>query len=83
METVVTKKLPLSELAPGDQGVITSIDQIDSEMQRLQEMGMSEGASLRVVRYAPLGDPIEIKIRGFYLSIGKNVARHVSVMKQQ
>ncbi len=83
METLANKGQKLSDLVPGDQCIITSIDHKNGEIQRLQDLGMSEGTSIRVVRYAPLGDPIEIKIRGFYLSIGKNIAQHVSVMKKQ
>lgn len=36
---------------------------------RLLEMGLTEGTECRVVRYAPLGDPMEVQVRGYFLSL--------------
>ena len=36
---------------------------------RLLEMGLTEGIECRVVRYAPLGDPMEVQVRGYFLSL--------------
>ena len=69
----------LTELLPGDQAVISRIELATGEMVRLQDMGLSEGIMIRVVRYAPLGDPVEIKFRGFHLSIRKAIAKHIVV----
>jgi Fe2+ transport system protein FeoA len=44
---------------------------------RLLEMGLLPGTRVEVVRYAPLGDPIEIKIRGYNLSLRKHEAEQV------
>ena len=41
------------------------------EMKRLQEMGLVEGTEFRVVKVAPLGDPIEIEVRGYRLCLRK------------
>jgi len=46
---------------------------------RLLEMGLTEGAECRVVRYAPLGDPIEVKVRGYFLSLRTEEAKGVLV----
>jgi ferrous iron transport protein A len=48
-------------------------------MSRLLAMGLTKGTELTVVRVAPLGDPIEIKIRGFNLSLRKTEAEAVLV----
>ena len=48
-------------------------------MNRLLAMGLTKGTELKVVRVAPLGDPIEINIRGFNLSLRKNEAEAVMV----
>jgi ferrous iron transport protein A len=48
-------------------------------MSRLLAMGLTKGTELKVVRVAPLGDPIEINIRGFNLSLRKNEAEAVLV----
>lgn len=69
----------LTELLPGDQAVISRIELANGEMIRLRDLGLSEGISIRVVRYAPLGDPLEVKFRGFHLSIRKTIAKHILV----
>lgn len=45
-----------------------------SQVQRLMMMGLTPGTSFTVVRVAPLGDPIEIKVRGFNLSLRREEA---------
>jgi ferrous iron transport protein A len=45
-------------------------------------MGLHDGIALRVVKFAPLGDPIEIKIRGFYLSIRKSMAQKIIIKRR-
>jgi ferrous iron transport protein A len=72
----------LTELLPGDQAVISRIELASAEMVRLRDLGLSEGISIRVVRYAPLGDPLEVKFRGFHLSMRKTIARHIVVKIQ-
>lgn len=47
--------------------------------QRLQEMGLIRGAPVQFVRVAPLGDPIEIKVRGYHLSLRRQEAEAVIV----
>lgn len=47
--------------------------------QRLLEMGVMEGEEIEVVRQAPLGDPIEILIQGYHLSLRKAEARLVEL----
>lgn len=51
-------------------------------IQRLMEMGITEGEVLEVVRLAPLGDPLEIRIRGYELSLRKSEAKHVLLAGQ-
>ena len=49
--------------------------------QRLLEMGLTVGTQLEVVRFAPLGDPIDIKVRGYHLSLRKKEASGVQVTR--
>lgn len=72
----------LTELLPGNQAVISRIELASAEMVRLRDLGLSEGISIRVVRYAPFGDPLEVKFRGFHLSIRKTIARHIIVKEE-
>jgi ferrous iron transport protein A len=47
--------------------------------QRMLDMGLVPGARLCVIRFAPLGDPIEVRINRFFMSLRKEEARHIEV----
>ena len=64
----------LKDLPPGGRGRIVGIDGDVEMVQRLLEMGLTPGTELEVVRLAPLGDPIEVRVRGYLLSIRKENA---------
>jgi ferrous iron transport protein A len=74
--------MTILDLKQGELGVIRAFTGESKQLMRLREMGMSAGTSIRIVRYAPLGDPIEIKVRNFHLSIRKDLARHILVEKK-
>jgi Fe2+ transport system protein FeoA len=61
--------IPLSLLQPGDQGEVVQVQAQGSIRQRLLEMGFIRGARLRVEKLAPLGDPMELVIKGYHLSL--------------
>jgi Fe2+ transport system protein FeoA len=61
--------MPLSELLPGARGVVRKVIAQGAIRQRLLEMGFIRGAELRVERLAPLGDPMELVIKGYHLSL--------------
>jgi Fe2+ transport system protein FeoA len=71
----------LSTLSLGQKGRVLGFSLPPEHRQRLLEMGLTIGAQFEVVRFAPLGDPIEIKVRGYYLSLRKNEAAGVLVEK--
>lgn len=54
----------------------------DAVAQRLSELGFVEGTRLRVVRFAPLGDPMEVEIRGYHLSLRRSEASLVEVERE-
>jgi Fe2+ transport system protein FeoA len=60
---------PLSELGVGGKGRVVRIEGGGGALVRLQEMGLIRGAPVQFVRAAPLGDPIEVKVRGYNLSL--------------
>jgi len=72
----------LSDLEPGDEAVISGLDSHSEVYARLHDMGLCNGTPLRVVKCAPLGDPMEIKVRGFHLSLRRSVARKIRVQKR-
>ncbi len=69
----------LADLPVGGHGRIRSIDAPAALRQRLLEMGLVEGTPVEVVRFAPLGDPMEIRVRGYHLSLRRADARGVTV----
>lgn len=73
------KSTKLSELCPGMRGRIAFVSGKGAIRKRLLEMGMTSDTQFDVVRTAPLGDPIEIKIRGYNLSLRRSEAEHVEV----
>jgi len=71
----------LSELKPGDKATVQAVETTGEVAHRLLDMGLVKGTSFKVIRVAPLGDPIEIKLRGFRLALRIDEARHITVEK--
>ena len=61
--------VPLSQLHPGDRCEVVKVQAQGTIRQRLLEMGFIRGAALRVEKLAPLGDPMELVIKGYHLSL--------------
>ena len=71
--------LPLSSLKVGSAGTVTAIKIPPENRGRLLEMGLLVGTPVELVRFAPLGDPMEIKVRGYNLSLRKHEAEQIWV----
>jgi ferrous iron transport protein A len=71
--------IPLSQLAVGSTATVREFPKTGTAFLRLREMGLLVGTSLTLVRTAPMGDPIEIKVRGYHLTLRKSEAEHVLV----
>lgn len=69
----------LADLLEGQSATIREIEGDDGIATRLMEMGLTDGETVRVVGFAPMGDPLEISIRGYRLSVRKNEALRVLV----
>jgi Fe2+ transport system protein FeoA len=69
----------LSELKKGDKGKIVSITGGGNVNRRLMEMGLVAGSEVEMQRVAPLGDPIEVRIKGYNLSLRKQEAAGIQV----
>jgi Fe2+ transport system protein FeoA len=72
----------LAELAVGARGKIVRVTGEDQISSRLLEMGLTPGASVQLLGTAPLGDPIELSIRGYRLSIRRSEAARVVIEAQ-
>ncbi|MFW5442963.1 MAG: ferrous iron transport protein A [Methylococcaceae bacterium] len=69
-------------LAEGDHAKIVGFDQSGKAYRkRLLAMGLTPGTEFKITRFAPLGDPVEIKIRGFSLTLRKNEAAVLLIEK--
>lgn len=64
----------LKELIPGERGKIKAVKGSGPIRKRIMDMGLVPGVELVMERYAPLGDPIEVKNNGFHLSLRKEEA---------
>jgi Fe2+ transport system protein FeoA len=73
--------VPLSDLAIGEAGEIVKVGAVGEIKQRLLEMGMTPGVRVEVERLAPLGDPVEIKLLGYHLSLRRSEAAGIAVRK--
>lgn len=73
------ESLLLSDLPVGASAVVREFPKNGAAFLRLREMGVLPGTVVTLVRTAPLGDPIEIKVRGYSLTLRKTEAAHVLV----
>jgi ferrous iron transport protein A len=87
-EATLEKKL--SQLRPGETGVIVSIQALTTQhrhhrrrgwgfQRRLEDMGLTPGTTIMVVKSAPFHGPIEISVRGSRLAIGRGMADRILV----
>ncbi|SHK94181.1 ferrous iron transport protein A [Anaerocolumna jejuensis DSM 15929] len=71
--------MTLRDLKPGQAGTVVSIGEKGPLKRRIMDMGITRGVAIKVVKVAPLGDPIEINIRGYELSLRKDEAAQIEV----
>ena len=74
-----TRELSLATLPAGAQARVISVSGSGTIARRLMEMGVVPGAPIRVIKSAPLGDPIEIRVRGYHLALRRTEAETISV----
>ena len=68
-----------AHLRKGDHARIIGISSSSETTQRIQEMGLTVGTTFRVVKIAPLGDPVEIDVRGYRLCLRKAETQGIEV----
>lgn len=67
----------LRDLKPGQKGKVTKISGTGSIHSRILSMGIIKGTELKVERVAPFGDPVEIKLKSYHLSLRKSEAANI------
>ena len=73
----------LNDVNIGDTVVVTKINGEGKVKRRIMDMGITKGTTVFVKKFAPLGDPIEVTVRGYELSIRKDDAKLLEVEKEE
>jgi DtxR family Mn-dependent transcriptional regulator len=73
----------LSELKPGESGLIEKVAGSGAIKRRIIDMGFTKGSLIEVIRVAPMGDPIDVKIKGYHLSLRKEEAASITVIQKE
>ncbi len=69
----------LSQLTAGASATVRDLPRQGAAFLRLREMGLLPGTPVTLIRTAPLGDPLEIKVRGYHLTLRKTEAEHITI----
>ncbi|HWC61340.1 MAG TPA: FeoA family protein [Verrucomicrobiae bacterium] len=70
---------PLTLVPMGATATVAQINVAPASRARLMEMGLLVGTKVELVRFAPMGDPVEIKVRGYNLTLRKSEAEQILV----
>ena len=71
--------MTLADLNPGETGKIIKINVEGALKRRLMDMGVVAGTQVRVERIAPMGDPVEVRIKSYALSLRRTEAKSIEV----
>ena len=74
-----TRHVPLNKLRVGQRGIVVRVGGKGQIRQRMMDMGLVPGSEVKVVRVAPLGDPVEFTVKGYNLSLRKSEAAEIQV----
>ena len=75
------KYLTAADLTPKDRAKVLKVSAGTVLRKKFLAMGILPGVTVEMIRHAPLGDPIALKIKGYHLSIRKSEAKHILVEK--
>lgn len=79
MDQILKEMTSLTNLPVGITAKVIAVNGNNAISKRLMEMGVVPGVSVRVVKSAPFGDPLEIRVRGYHLAMRKNEADAIEV----
>ncbi|MEZ4635643.1 MAG: FeoA family protein [Caldilineaceae bacterium] len=69
----------LDQIAPGERATVSRLTGTGALRRRLMDMGILPGVEIEVLRAAPMGDPLEYKLRGYHLSLRRSEAQQIEV----
>ncbi|MCC6510049.1 MAG: ferrous iron transport protein A [Pirellulaceae bacterium] len=70
----------LADLKEGQTAIVLDVVGDDQVAQRLMEMGLTDGEQVRLIGFAPMGDPIEFSVRGYRLTLRRTEAIRVTIV---
>ena len=74
--------VPLVEVKPGQRARVVKISGRGSTNKRIVDMGVEPGTMIEVERVAPVGEPVDVKVKGYHLSLRKDEATGITVEVQ-
>lgn len=76
-------ELQLNKLEPGQNAIVVTIKGSGTIRRRIMDMGIVRGSKIKVIRRAPLGDPVEFEIRDYNLTLRKKEAECIYVSLEE
>jgi len=76
------EQMMLDQLTPGERGKVARVKGDSAVRRRIMDMGVTPGSDVEVERVAPFGDPIEVRVRGYHLSLRKEEAAQIAVERE-
>lgn len=76
------KEISLASLPVGARARVIAVNGEGTVSRRLMEMGVVPGARVRIIKTAPLGDPMEIRVRGYHLALRRTEAQTIIVISE-
>ncbi len=70
-----------AHMIPGDKAKVVKLLGKTNLRKKLLDMGIVSGTTIEMIRHAPLGDPVQIKIKRYHLSLRKTEASHILIKK--
>ena len=83
MELMQERKMMLDKLEIGQSARITAVGGEGALRQHFLDMGLIPGAEVTLVKFAPMGDPIQIQVRGYELTIRREDAARITLKEEQ
>ena len=81
--TTESTVISLANLPIGEHARVIAVNGTGAVARRLMEMGVVPGAQVRVIKAAPLGDPIEVRVRSYHLALRRTEAQTITVALAQ
>jgi len=80
---VSQKIFTLGDLKIGESGYVKSVDADNARRRRIVDMGITPGTHIRIVKAAPMGDPLEVSLRGYTLSLRREDAKSIQLLSDE